>query len=176
MNAAVVHAHPDDESLFAGALIESHPEWTWTLVSLTTSPQAPMYPGIVLGHDDVWRILTVPEREAWKQSLVALDLAPDVVFTHNALGEYGHPHHMTVHAIVHELYRNVWDFYVDARSSVGPQACGEKTVTLSTDGKRERFVSRYGAAVLDNLEKHQPELIEGVFAQECFTGNGAWPT
>ena len=174
-SAAVIHAHPDDEELFAGGLMHQHPEWTWTLVSLTTTPQTPMYPGIVLGHDDVWRILTVPEYESWKASLIALDLRPDVVFTHNAKGEYGHPHHMTVHAIVHELYENVWDFYVDALSSVGPQVCSERVVDVPVDGKRERFRARYGDAVLDNLVKHQPEMMAGVFARERFTGQGEWP-
>jgi hypothetical protein len=35
VNAAVIHAHPDDELLFAGGLMARYPEWTWTLVSLT---------------------------------------------------------------------------------------------------------------------------------------------
>jgi LmbE family N-acetylglucosaminyl deacetylase len=175
VNAAVIHAHPDDELLFAGGLIHRYPEWTWTLVSLTASAQAPNYPGIVLGHDDVWRILTVPEYRAWKASLAGLGLSPDVVFTHNQMGEYGHPHHLTVHAIVHELFPRVWDFYVDAPSSVGPQVRCEQVVSVPVEGKRERFVERYGQPVLDVLTAHQPELVASVFARECFTGNGAWP-
>lgn len=175
MNAAIIHAHPDDELLFAGGLLEQHPEWTWTLVSLTTTPQASAYPGIVLGHDDVWRILTMAEYRAWRSSLAGLGLSPDVVFTHNQLGEYGHPHHLTVHAIVHELFEHVWDFYTDAPSSVGPQIVRSEIVDVPTDGKRERFRARYGDAVLDSLIQHQPELMAGVFARECFTGDGAWP-
>lgn len=33
--AAVIVAHPDDESLWAGGYILSHPEFRWTIVSLT---------------------------------------------------------------------------------------------------------------------------------------------
>jgi hypothetical protein len=69
VNAAVIHAHPDDELLFAGGLMAHYPEWTWTLVSLTTNAQAPRYPGVVLGHDDVWRLLTMAEYREWKASL-----------------------------------------------------------------------------------------------------------
>lgn len=176
MNAACITAHADDELLFAGALIDRHPDWTWTLVSLTASAQSDRYPGIVLGHDDVWRILTVPEYRSWKASLAGLGLSPDVVFTHNAKGEYGHPHHMTVHAIVHELFEHVWDFYVDAPSSVGSQVQRRSNVYVPVDErKRVRFVGRYGQPVLDALTEHQPELIDAVFARECFTGSGAWP-
>jgi hypothetical protein len=175
VNAAVIHAHPDDELLFAGGLMAHYPEWTWTLVSLTTNGQASRYPGVVLGHDDVWRLLTMAEYREWKTSLAGLGLAPDVVFTHNALGEYGHPHHMTVHAIVHELFPVVWDFYVDAPSSVGPQVCGPAVIEIPVEGKRDRFRARYGDAVLDALTTHQPELMAGAFARECFTGSGDWP-
>ncbi len=175
MNAAIIHAHPDDELLFAGGLMAQYPEWSWTLVSLTAGPRASQYPGLVLGHEDVWRLLTMAEYRAWKTDIAGLGLSPDVVFTHNQLGEYGHPHHMTVHAIVHELFRNVWDFYVEAPSSVGPQVRARTIVCVPVEGKEERFRERYGDAVLDSLTAHQPEMIAGVFARECFTGSGDWP-
>ena len=33
-SVAVIVAHPDDETLWAGGTILSHPEWKWFIVSL----------------------------------------------------------------------------------------------------------------------------------------------
>lgn len=176
MNALILHAHPDDELLFAGQLMLSRPDWQWTTVSLTGGERADRYPGITLGHRDEWRILTIPEFAQWRQSVADLALSPDVVFTHNLLGEYGHPHHMAVHRIAHELYANVWDFLCEAPSSVGAQAKGPVTWQVPvTPEKTSRFLHTYGSHVLRTLMDHQPDLMTRAFTVEAFTGTGAVP-
>ncbi len=171
MNALVLHAHPDDELLFAGALMLSRPDWTWTTVALTGGARKREYPGISLGFPDEWRILTVDEYHDWQDAVDALDLRPDITFTHNAMGEYGHPHHMAVHRIAHELFDPVWDFYVTAESSVGSQAQGTWTLeTGVTPAKAERFRNVYGQDVLDELGRSQSAMMHQVFAVECVTG------
>jgi hypothetical protein len=171
VNALVVHAHPDDELLFAGALMEARPDWNWLTVSLTGGMRAAKYPGVSLGMPDEWRILSVPEYREWRNAVAGLGLKADVILTHNRLGEYGHPHHMTVHKIAHELYGPVWDFYVEAESSVGPQiAPGPITEIPVTEAKGERFRDTYGEAVLEELWRDRPELLAEVFRTERFTG------
>jgi LmbE family N-acetylglucosaminyl deacetylase len=166
VKALVLHAHPDDELLFAGALMLSKPDWTWTTVSLTNGRP---YPGISLGFADDWRVLHRREYEAWRDAVAALDLQPDIVVTHNLLGEYGHPHHMAVHAIAHELFERIWDFYTPAPSSVGPQARREViwSVPVRAD-KRPVFDVTY-PGVYDELRADKPDLVETAFVREWFT-------
>ena len=177
MNALVLHAHPDDELLFAGALMLSRPTWGWTTVSLTAGIRADKYPGICLGHADEWRILAASEFASWRKSVEDLALKPDVVFTHNLMGEYGHPHHMSVHQIAHAVFScPIWDFYVEDESTVGPQFKYETTFAVLADpSKRAQFMATYGKNVLDELTADKPLLLQTLFQIERFTGKGLAP-
>lgn len=177
MKALCLVAHPDDELLFAGALIASRPSWDWTLVALTGGEREHQFPGTSLGFPDEWRILTITEFGEWKGAVQKLDLSPDLVFTHNRLGEYGHPHHMAVHRISHELFSPVWDFLYEGPTSIPEQDRGPVTVQVPpTKEKRRQFVMRYGITTLTTLYRHQPEMIRAVFTRpEAFTGLAAIP-
>lgn len=165
MNLCIV-AHPDDEMLFAGTLIN---EGDWELVSLTGGPRASQFPGTCLGFPDEWRIIHPDEYRQWRHAVSELDLHPDLVVTHNRMGEYGHPHHMSVHWLAHELFPKVWDFYTDVPSSVGPQFQGSETWTVPADeGKRDRFERTY-PGVYEELLADRPELIGSLFLAEMFT-------
>lgn len=165
MNALVLHAHPDDELLFAGSLMAAKP-WDWTTVSLTKGRP---YAGVSLGFADEWRILHRSEYLEWKDAVAALDLHPDLVVTHNAMGEYGHPHHMAVHQIAHELFGNVWDFYTPAPSSVGPQLRRSNVwgIDVGPD-KLTHFQAAY-PGVYEELRADKPDLIWRAFTTEWFT-------
>src|SRR5688572_14720996 len=140
--------------------------WDWSVVVLTRGRS---HPGLSLGFPDEWRILHRREYEAWKDAVAALNLQPDLVVTHNAMGEYGHPHHMAVHQIAHELFPYVWDFYTPALSSVGPQALRGRTWSVqATPDKRERFEAAY-PGVYDELLADKPGLIARAFQAEWFT-------
>ncbi len=169
MKALCLVAHPDDEQLWAGSLIAARTDWDWTLVSLTGGPRADRFPGIVLGFPDEWRILHPDEYRQWRHAVQELDLTPDLVITHNRMGEYGHPHHMSVHWLAHELFPRVWDFYTDAAGSVGPQHTFERTWSIPVDpGKRDRFEATY-PGVYDELMADRPDLVEAAFQAEWFT-------
>lgn len=165
MNAVVLHAHPDDELLFAGALMASTP-WNWQTISLTRGRP---YPGLSLGFADEWRILHRSEYEAWKDAVAALNLKTDLVVTHNAMGEYGHPHHMAVHQIAHELFPYVWDFYTAAPSSVAPQVKRANVWSIpATTDKRDHFEATY-PGVYAELVADKPEMVARAFQSEWFT-------
>lgn len=176
MNALILHAHPDDEILFAGALRASRPDWVWTTVSLTGGARAHNYPGISLGFDDEWRILSLNEYREWRMAVEALGLEPDFVFTHNRMGEYGHPHHMSVHRIAHELFDNVWDFLVESETSVGKQLCDGKVTEVPVNADKGRaFIATYGEVVLNELCHDRPEMMSDLFRRERFVGEQVVP-
>jgi len=154
----------------------AHSDWEWTTVSLTGGPRRARYPGICLGFPDEWRILSVAEYHEWRAAVAALHLEPDVTISHNMLGEYGHPHHMAVHRIAHELFAPVWDFLVQAESSVAQQNWRVWTLeTNVTDDKAQRFREVYGQDVLAELHADHPGLMASLFTSEFITGERPLP-
>lgn len=111
-----VVAHPDDCVIFAFSFIHNHPEYVWTICYLTYTEDHPRAQEFVrfwqrrnvavrfLGHPDVWNILldcpgSIDFEQAHK-NIQATIADQDLVLSHNADGEYGHPHHKIVHQCV----------------------------------------------------------------------------
>jgi LmbE family N-acetylglucosaminyl deacetylase len=94
-------AHPDDETLWAGGTMLSHPSWNWFVVCLCRgfdSDRAPKFnqalkvlgsDGIMGDLDDGPEQITLDDKEVEK---VILNLLPsgqfDLIITHNPSGEY----------------------------------------------------------------------------------------
>jgi hypothetical protein len=92
------------------------------------------------------------------------------------MGEYGHPHHMAVHRIAHELFSPVWDFHVSVESSVAWQPLSLWTLeTAVTDAKSQRFREVYGTDVLAELHDDHPAMMAELFTSEFITGDKALP-
>jgi len=112
MKRALVVAHPDDESLFFGGLLIAHPgDWTVICCSIPRADPVRAWKFFdacaVLGAQG--RLIPMPEPEkdqSFAGNLAWLDLsAYDMIVTHNACGEYGHPHHVAVNRhIVHHWH------------------------------------------------------------------------
>ena len=123
MDILLVISHPDDDAIFAGALQRRLAAHAWIVVCLTATP------GTLRGRELLrWQseLGTRAERvhflgevdepsdyrsgrssiapESVTKRLSALALAPGLVVTHNAEGEYGHPHHALVHSAVARVY------------------------------------------------------------------------
>jgi len=101
VTAAVIVAHPDDETLWAGGTVLMHPDWRWTVISLCRGGdrnRAPRFLRAVrkLGGtgkmgdlDDGPEQSPLPEARVQR---VLLSLLPpghfDLVLTHSPYGEY----------------------------------------------------------------------------------------
>ena len=100
-SAAIIVAHPDDETLWAGGTILSHPHWTWHIISLCRSndlDRAPKFQHVlqILGATGKMGDMDDgPEQKPLSENEVQdriLELLPakhfDIIFSHSPLGEY----------------------------------------------------------------------------------------
>lgn len=74
-----------------------------------------------LNKPDYNQDLSEQDFSEWKESIKRLGLNPDIVLTHNTLGEYGHKHHIAVSRAVRELFKNIWEFVYPGDQGISPQ-------------------------------------------------------
>jgi len=141
---AVIVAHPDDETLWAGGTILSHPNHNWFVVCLcraSDSDRAPRFyntlklfkaKGIMGDIDDGPSQHPLKKDELEKEILKLLPTTHfDLIITHNSTGEYTrHLRHEEINEAVMSLWHRdkisateLWTFaYEDGNKSYFPQA------------------------------------------------------
>lgn len=152
-NIAVIVAHPDDETLWAGGTILSHPSLLWYVVCLsrrTDENRAPRFQnalkvlksdGIMGDLDDGPEQKPLEEKEVEK---IILDLLPhqhfDLIITHNPIGEYTrHLRHEETGKAVIKLWHEgkistdeLWTFaYEDGNKEYYPRPVENATIYRS---------------------------------------------
>lgn len=149
-NVAVIVAHPDDETLWAGGTILSHPSWNWFIVCLSRKGdkdraakfkdalQVYKAEGIMGDLDDG------PDQMPLDEKVVEgaiLDLLPpkhfDLIISHNPTGEYTrHLRHEEVSKAVIKLWyagkitaNELWTFaYEDGNKKYFPMPVGNANI------------------------------------------------
>lgn len=141
---AVIVAHPDDETLWAGGTILNHPYHKWFIVCLcraSDSERAPRFynalkllkaEGIMGNLDDGPDQHPLDEKELEDEILRLLPATHfDLILTHNSTGEYTrHRRHEEVNKAVMTLWHNgnisaneLWTFaYEDGNKAYFPQS------------------------------------------------------
>jgi LmbE family N-acetylglucosaminyl deacetylase len=118
--AAVIVAHPDDETLWAGGTILANPDWEWFILSLCRSGDEDRRPrfwnalnaldalGNIANLDDEPEQVSLPKGVAEHTIQRFLpNIHYDVVYTHGPQGEYTrHLRHEEVSAAVTDLWFN----------------------------------------------------------------------
>jgi LmbE family N-acetylglucosaminyl deacetylase len=111
VKALMVVAHPDDETIWAGNLLQRKKNWSWTIVSMCRASDAdrkPKFENVCkiynaesvifdledtllgpVGNQEVQKLLVPFEKQKF-----------DFVFTHGENGEYGHIRHKDTHKAV----------------------------------------------------------------------------
>ena len=102
---AVVVAHPDDETLWAGGLLARYNNWDIVCCSIPRRDPERIndFKDAVkfLNHNPVIYETTEPSASVQMSHLYNVDLSNyDCIFTHNIKGEYGHVHHKQIHKFV----------------------------------------------------------------------------
>lgn len=148
-SVAIVVAHPDDETLWAGGTILGHPEWDCFVVCLSRSRDTDRAPKFYiclkqLGAEGIMGDLDDgPEQHILESDEIEsaiLELLPtvdyDIIITHNASGEYTrHIRHEEVNRAVFQLWETkristgeVWTFaYEDGNATYFPKAMESAT-------------------------------------------------
>ena len=149
-SVAVIVAHPDDETLWAGGTVLDHPRWQWFIVCLcrgSDQDRAPRFyqalkalnsEGIMGDLDDG------PDQQPLDDTVVeraVLELLPprhfDLVITHNPSGEYTrHLRHEEASRAVIKLWHagkistdELWIFaYEDGDGQYYPRPLGNATI------------------------------------------------
>jgi LmbE family N-acetylglucosaminyl deacetylase len=189
--AAVVVAHPDDETLWAGGTILTHPEWDWSVVALcreSDPDRAPRFRDAVArlgGHAFIGDLDDGPEQAPLPPGQVRAavrallpDRAYHVVLTHSVRGEYTrHRRHEETGAAVADLWyrgdlttRRLWMFaYEDGGQGLLPRAVpdADRHVRLRRNIWRRKYgivTDTYGFAP-DSWEARTTPEVEGFW---CF--------
>lgn len=107
--AVLVVAHPDDETLWCGGLLQRLAV-PWTVIACSIPRRDPerawKFHAACNALGAVGRVLPFEETSAGEdlRGLHLLDLwGFDLVATHGAAGEYGHPHHKQVHRYIRAM-------------------------------------------------------------------------
>lgn len=119
-NVAIIVAHPDDETLWAGGTILSHPPWQCFIVCLCRASDAEraekfyMALQVLKAQGIMGDLDDGPDQKPLKEDLIKqtiLDLLPpqhfDLIITHNPTGEYTkHLRHEEVSRAVIKLWNS----------------------------------------------------------------------
>lgn len=115
--ALLVVAHPDDESIFFSGLLMNQRSLPWKVICVTDgnadqagSARAEQFKKacqLLKVKGEQWGFKDVFEERLNTDKLIKklkeLE-TPAVVYTHQILGEYGHPHHQDVSFAVHQTF------------------------------------------------------------------------
>lgn len=175
---AVIVAHPDDETLWAGGMILINPQCDWTIICLCRGndpDRAPKFSqalaiygatGAMGDVDDGPEQKTIPQRdvEAAIQSLLPL-FHYDLIVTHSPAGEYTrHKRHEETGRAVFNLWEKniidsgeLWLFaYEDHDRSVYPQAIpdADRTIDLPEPVRLKKYeiITRAYGFSIDSFE------------------------
>lgn len=145
INALVIVAHPDDETVFCGGTLLVNKDWQWTIITATYQVTEQRYKefekamscyknyGVNIKEyrtlsleDGNMEELSQIDWQLWRSAFTTIKMSPDIVITHNTLGEYDHPDHRAANCISNELYKNVWEFVCPGAKNY-PQPVRSKT-------------------------------------------------
>jgi LmbE family N-acetylglucosaminyl deacetylase len=191
ITAAVIVAHPDDETIWAGGTVLNHSDWHWTIVSLcrgSDPDRAPKFARAVQqlgGASEMGDLDDGPEQLPLSEDDVqqaVLSLLPeryfDIILTHSPHGEYTrHRRHEEAGVAVASLWekglveaKEVWMFAYEDSGKGGKQDLPKaiRTAHLISDLSEDTWRRKYN--IITAIYGFAPETYEAniVMREEAF--------
>lgn len=143
--AAIVVAHPDDETIWMGGTLLVHKDWYWKLYIATHNKDDDRGKELInaisqfksqgVSNLEYEFLETMPDVQEYEKlnkteiygKLNTLDLADfNIIFTHNIDGEYGHGNHKILGEFFKESQMNVWHILCPAIQNPREKQIGEQ--------------------------------------------------
>ena len=202
LRAGVIVAHPDDETIWCGGTILTHPEWAWTVVALCRRDDPDRSPrffralealgatGTIGNLDDEPDQNPLPPQQVRQAVLSLLPAAPlDLILSHSPCGEYTrHRRHEEAGRAVLELWESgdleadaVWIFaYEDGRKTYLPRpiAGADRRTELSDPvwQKKRRIIREIYGFGPESFEACAAPRQEAFWCFESPAAAGRWMT
>ena len=149
VKAAIVMAHPDDETIWTGGTLLTHKDWRWKLYVVTHNEDDDRGKELIkaigqfrnqgvsnLEYEFFEVMPDVQEYENLDKTKIYdkldnLDLSGfNVIFTHNIDGEYGHGNHRILGEYFREKQLNVWHILCPAIQNPREKQVGDHIETV----------------------------------------------
>jgi hypothetical protein len=187
-NALLLVAHPDDETIFCGGTMLLYPNCKWTVISITDDGRPSAFKvaiesfkklGVNIISDKTLDQENVDqgarpenltkEKIIWEKVIRDQNLSPDITFTHNEVGEYGHGAHKLLSLVADNLFSNIWKFIYPKGKQPYRQLVKEIELSEHILRKKEEIFNKsyptedYLWKDFDNLMNHEfkkgPEIF-----------------
>ncbi len=188
----IVVAHPDDETIFFGGLMQRHRSREWTVVCMTDGNADGEGRKRKKQFEDACRKQGVKDAQWWgypdifenrlDTEKIERELAglpnPHEVYTHGIIGEYGHPHHQDVSYAVHKafekhprVYSAAYNTHPDFSIVLSKNEFAKKTDVLTQvyGSETSRFLNLLPATAFEgflHLEMKEVEAIYRFYAKK----------
>ena len=182
----VVTSHADDETIFFGALILARRKLPWKIVCVTDGNADGQGPLRKKQFEKACHLLGVKQHEwlgfpdIYEQRLKTDDLtaylknlpAPQEIFTHGILGEYGHPHHQDVSYAVHQsfakhpkLFSVAWNCYPDLIVKINSTQYKKKCQILAEvyGSETRRFFNLLPSVAMEGFAQVKTSEVETLY-------------
>jgi len=182
----LVVAHPDDETIFFGGLLQVYRRKPWKVICITDGNAGGEGAKRHADFTAACRKMKVRESEMWDfvdrydvrlpvDEIVARlgKERPTEVFSHGPLGEYGHPHHQDVSLAAHRAFGSVWspayNAYAEKVVRVPRKTYKTKCDILSRTyfSETHRFARHLPATSVEGFAKVAPQEVESIHAYLC---------
>ncbi len=182
----LVVAHPDDETIFFGALLLNYRKLPWHVVCVTDANADGMGAKRRQQFSKACKLLKV-QQSSWlsfpdvfsrrlnvEKLMATLKEfpSPTQVFTHGIIGEYGHPHHQDVSFAVHntfakthKVFSSAYNAFPDFTVELKPSQYELKTKILSKvySSETSRFMHILPATSTEGFMQVDLKEVNGLY-------------